>query len=110
MPLPAVAIVIVGLGAATSLGTTYMVTKQQEKARESNMEMMRMMKEENEMRSAQMMQFLQYQSAMNMQKKQQMAAFLKQTGYGDFAAQCLLMTCQPQGGQYNAGQQMQFPR
>lgn len=90
MPLPAVAIILAGIGAAVGLGSTYMITKQQEKARESQFEMLRMMMAENERRSGECMQFLQWQSAMNMQRRQQMAQFLSQTGYGNFAAQCLM--------------------
>lgn len=92
MPIPAVAIVVVGVGAAVKIGTTYMVCKQQDKARESQKEMMEMMMQQNEKRSQQMMEFLKWQSNMCMQRKQNMINFLGRTSYGSFAAQCLAQT------------------
>ncbi|MDQ7824970.1 MAG: hypothetical protein RDV48_19375 [Candidatus Eremiobacteraeota bacterium] len=59
MPLPAVAIVIAGVGAVSNLIGTGMFMHQQSESRKDTMEYLKMMSQENTQRRAQLCQFLQ---------------------------------------------------
>lgn len=72
MPLPAVAVVVMGVGAVTSLIGTGMVMHEQSEARKANMEMLKQMMGQNQ------------------QRQQMLGSFLKQGGYGNIGNQFMM--------------------